>query len=343
MSINKNAYLRYQVLDKCFSNRFKNYFIEDLLDEVNKALEDFNGYDSRIEKRQLFDDLKFMESEAGWSVPLERYREGRKVYYRYSDLDFSIKNQKISDEEIDAINTALMVLHRFKGIPQFDWVNELSPKLQSLFKQDETPEVISFDHNEYLKGLEFLPGLYQSIVNRVVLSIEYQSFKDKESKKFIIHPYYLKQYNKRWFLFGLNDEMKLIYNLALDRIKSIDTSHSTYIKNSGIDFNEYFEDLVGVSLNQGLKPIKILLHFNKESAPYIFTKPLHGSQKKIEENSNGVTFQIEVIPNFELKQLLLSYGASVEILSPAAFRNEFILIIDEMKKKYNSNNQNEIN
>ena len=139
MSINKNAYLRYQVLDKCFSNRYKNYYIEDLLDEVNKALEEFNGYDSGIEKRQLFDDLKFMESEAGWSVPIERYRDGRKVYYRYSDLDFSIKNQKISDEEIDAINTALMVLHRFKGIPQFDWVNELSPKLQSLFKQDQTP------------------------------------------------------------------------------------------------------------------------------------------------------------------------------------------------------------
>ena len=54
MSINKNAYLRYQVLDRCFSNFQKNYFIEDLLEEVNIALEDFNGYDSNIKKRQLF-------------------------------------------------------------------------------------------------------------------------------------------------------------------------------------------------------------------------------------------------------------------------------------------------
>lgn len=53
MSINKNAYLRYQILDKCFSNKYKIYFIEDLLDEVNKALEDFNGSGSKIERRQL--------------------------------------------------------------------------------------------------------------------------------------------------------------------------------------------------------------------------------------------------------------------------------------------------
>ena len=130
MSINKNAYLRYQILDKCFSNKYKIYFIEDLLDEVNKALEDFNGSGSKIERRQLFDDIKFMESEAGWSIPLERIKDGKKVKYRYSEDNFSIKNQKISDEELDAINAALMVLLRFRGLPQFEWINELKKLIE---------------------------------------------------------------------------------------------------------------------------------------------------------------------------------------------------------------------
>jgi hypothetical protein len=98
MSINKNAYLRYQVLVKCFSNKYRLYFIEDLLEEINKSLEEFNGNGSKVERRQLFDHIKFMESEAGFSVPLERIREGKKVYYKYSDSNFSIKNQKISNE-----------------------------------------------------------------------------------------------------------------------------------------------------------------------------------------------------------------------------------------------------
>ena len=37
-------------------------------------------FDSFIKKRQLFDDLKFMESESGWSIPLKRFKEGRKTY-----------------------------------------------------------------------------------------------------------------------------------------------------------------------------------------------------------------------------------------------------------------------
>jgi len=333
MSINKNAYIRYQTLDMCFSNHYKIYFIEDLLYEVNKSLEEFNGYDTNIQKRQLFDDIKFMESEAGFSIPLKRIKSGKKVYYQYSDKEFSIKNQKIKDEEIETINSALLVLLRFKGIPQFEWVNELSTKLQSLFKQENLPELINFDQNEFLQGLENLPKLYQSIINKTVLRIEYQSFKELQPKTLFIHPYYLKQYNKRWFLFGLNNHDNLIYNLPLDRIKSFQIEPMKYIKNTE-DFSEYFDDIIGVSKTSETKPIKIDLFFDKIIAPYILTKPIHGSQKKISENPKGIQIQINVIPNVELKQLLLSFGDNLEIISPKIFKDEFINTIDEMKKNY---------
>lgn len=87
MSINKNALLRYRVLDRCFKNPGRKYFWQDLLDEINKALEEYNGPESKIKRRQLFDDIKFMESDQGWSIPLERKKDGRKVYYRYADSD----------------------------------------------------------------------------------------------------------------------------------------------------------------------------------------------------------------------------------------------------------------
>ena len=322
MGINKNAYIRYQTLDKCFSNPYKLFFIEDLLEEVNKALEYINGYDSVIKKRQLFDDIKFMESESGWSLPLERIKEGRRTFYRYSDTNFSIKNQKITDNEVDIINEALIVLSRFKGLPQFDWVNELSTKLKSHFELDNAPEIISFDHNEFLEGLDFLPTLYQSILNKSVLLIQYQAFHMEKSVKYIIHPYYLKQYNKRWFLLGINGEDNLLYTIPFDRIKKIEIQKVEYIENKTINFSEYFEDIIGVSRKPEDNPIKIRLFFNQKTAPYILTKPLHGSQKKLNYDENGLTIQIEVIPNFELKQLILSYGDSVEILTPESYKKE---------------------
>jgi predicted DNA-binding transcriptional regulator YafY len=309
------------------------FFIDDLLEEVNKELEYYNGEDSQIKRRQLFDDIRFMESDSGWAIPLERIRYGKKVYYRYEDEKFSIKNQKINDEEIDAINSALIILHRFKDFPMFGWVNELSTKLQSLFQQSNIPEIVCFDHNEYLNGLEHLPTLYQYIINHQTLSIEYQSFRYKEPYSLTIHPYYLKQYNKRWFLFGLNDSAKQLYNLPLDRIKSIQPASTKYIE-TDIDFNEYFEDIVGVSVHKDLHPIKIHLLLDKEIAPYILTKPIHGSQKKIREDDTSVELEIEVIPNFELKQLLLSYGSGLEVISPESYRNDMISTINQMNNKY---------
>jgi predicted DNA-binding transcriptional regulator YafY len=310
------------------------FFIDDLLDEVNKALEEFNGDGSKVERRQLFDDIKFMESEAGFSIPLERIRQGKKVYYRYSEADFSIQNQKISDDEIETINSALMVLLRFRGIPQFEWVNEIFPKLQSAFQDKEPTEVISFDQNEYLVGLDNLPILYKSITNKSALNIEYQSFKESEPKLLIIHPYYLKQFNKRWFLFGLNNKDKLIYNLPLDRIKSISQSSEKYIENTTLDFKEYFEDIVGVSFTPNENPIKIKFKINNEVTPYILTKPLHGSQKKIESKADATIIEIEVIPNIELKQLILSYGEGMEVISPKSFRDQMKKVIDNMNRIY---------
>ena len=135
-------------------------------------------------------------------------------------------------------------------------------------------------------------------------------------------------------MFGLNHKDKLIYNLPLDRIKSISQSSEKYIENTTLDFKDYFEDIIGVSFTPNEKPIKIKLKINNEVTPYILTKPLHGSQKKIESKAEGTIIEIEVIPNIELRQLILSYGAGIEVVSPEYFRIEFAKIIKKMNLKY---------
>ena len=65
MATNKHAVIRYQALDRCFSNFARRFYIEDLIEACNDAIYDFTGKEDGIERRQLFDDIKFMESEAG--------------------------------------------------------------------------------------------------------------------------------------------------------------------------------------------------------------------------------------------------------------------------------------
>ena len=60
MATNKNALIRYKVLDKCFRNPGKRYFIGDLIEECNNVLFDIDPNCSGISRRQIFQDLTFM-------------------------------------------------------------------------------------------------------------------------------------------------------------------------------------------------------------------------------------------------------------------------------------------
>ncbi|MEC8567583.1 MAG: WYL domain-containing protein, partial [Pseudomonadota bacterium] len=63
MPTNKNASIRYLALDACFSNNRKRFYIEDLIQACNAALEEFGG--GEVKRRQVFDDITFMESDSG--------------------------------------------------------------------------------------------------------------------------------------------------------------------------------------------------------------------------------------------------------------------------------------
>lgn len=320
MSINKNALIRYQVLDRCFRNPGRIYFWEDLLEECNKALVDFDPNSEGIQRRQLFDDIRFMESEAGWSIPLVRIRHGRKVYYRYEDLSFSINNQPLNALEVEQIKSALQILSRFSGTPQFEWVNEIIPILESKFGLIERKsKIISFESNIDLKGLHFLTPLFNAIVNERVLLVKYKDFKSSEPYDITFHPYYLKQYNNRWFVFGLNSNNEAPnWNIALDRIEALSETALKY-KSSDTDWEDYFFDLIGVTRPEGVELQEIVLKFSPEVAPYVITKPMHPSQKHRNEPT-GLEVKIKVIPNFELERLILSFGEQVNIISPQDFK-----------------------
>ena len=57
---------------------------------------------------------------------------------------------------------------------------------------------------------------------------------------------------------------------------------------------------------------------NAEQSRYIKTKPLHSSQCILSENptDGSCIFCIDVVINFEMYSVFMSYGAGVKILSP---------------------------
>lgn len=335
MPTNKNAAIRYQALDKCFRDRRHRYYIDDLIGACEDALYYYNGVGG-VSRRQIFEDIKFMESDTGWSIPLERKKDGKKVYYRYAYSDFSINKQPLTDEEAQQLQTVILTLSRFRGLPSNKWVEEVISNLEWRFNlKGKNESIIGFEQNLNLKGLEYLSEVINATSNHQTLKIDYHNYKNGgKDILFIIHPYYVKQYNNRWFLFGLDNKRREISNIALDRIVSIQVAPDVaFIPNDTIDFEHFFDDIVGVSTpKENIKKETIVLRFKVSRFPYVISKPIHKSQIILSEDEHTVSLKVK--PTHELEQQILSFGPDVEVLSPKSYRNQIGEKIKENFKNY---------
>ena len=335
MATNKNATIRYRALDKCFRDYRHRYYIEDLIEKCEEELESFN-FTANVSRRQIFDDIRFMESMAGWSIPLDRLKDGKKTYYRYYEKDFTINEQPLTDEEAQQLETVILTLSRFRGLPCNEWVDEVISNLEWRFNLKGNKEnVVSFEQNQDLKGLDKLSDVLDVTSNHQVVEILYHNFKNGGRDIFFtVHPYYVKQFNNRWFLFGLDDKYRNIDTIALDRIVKMDVAEDIqFIPNNDIDFEHYFDDIVGVTIpDKGVEKEHIVLQFTQGRFPYVSSKPIHQSQEIVSEED--CTVSIDVRPNNELVTQILSFGPDVEVLEPQSFREQIISKIKEYNKKY---------
>ncbi|QQU02183.1 helix-turn-helix transcriptional regulator [Myroides odoratus] len=313
MAINKNAYARYKILDECFANIYREFFIEDLILACNHGLGEFSGKKTSVSRRQIYEDIKFMKSDLGFGAPIASYSSGKRRYIRYEDKDFSIHNKKLTQAEEQQLKDSVMVLSRIKGLGDSSWLQELKLKLDIEIEgpsKDNT--IISFQENVDLKNLDHLENLYNYIKNKQVLKIVYRSFKAVNQEEHILSPNFLKQYNNRWFLLGENHKFNNISIFALDRIESFTLFTDVY-RDSSVDYNDdYFEDIVGVTniSDNEVQNVRILL--TDKVVPYITTKPFHRSQKQIKNNILDIRVKI----NPELISQILSYGNGMQVLEP---------------------------
>lgn len=318
MAITKNPLIRYKILDKCFRNPYKKYYFETLLETVNETLYEITGDELGIKTRQLRDDISFMRSAEGWSIELEELTDGKKKIYRYEDVNFSINNAPLNDIEMDQFQSAIQVLSQFEGMPQFEGIQAIIAKLKTDLKitTNEKP-FIGFDSSQDLKGIEHFSTLYNAVQNKTPLEITYKDFKTEEPYTYIFHPYYLKEYNNRWFLFGLHPESwKLDWNVAIDRIVEVKPSAIPFLENESIDWQDYFSDMIGVSKAEGAVLENVVLHFNQLTGKYMENKSIHETQKHKWIDENTLEVKIEVMINYELERLILSYGESVRVVEP---------------------------
>ena len=312
MPANRNALIRYKTIDNCLRNPYRRWTLEDLVDACSDALYEYEGIDKGISKRTAQMDIQMMRSEKlGYNAPIVVYEN---KYYKYEDPEYSITQTPLNEQDLKMMSEAVEVLRQFKGFSYFTEMSEIINRLEDhvASARMKTTPVIDFEKNESLKGLDYLDTIYHAIVNEHPIQLKYRSFKARSANSFIFYPYLLKEYRNRWFVYGVRGNGRILQNLALDRIQSLEVlPQEHYIKNTFFDPNTFFDDLVGVTKNSGSVAEKVGFKVAAAEAPYIITKPIHRSQQLVERLPDGsVILEIGNLRTFGF-QLLRSIESDI--------------------------------
>ena len=333
MSKNNNSFIRYKVLDRCFRDNIHRYFIEDLISECEKEFES-SGVDAKVSRRQIFEDIRFMESEDGWGIKLNRLKDGKRIYYRY-EKGGSKRNSSLTVMETMQLKNAINTLDRFRTMSGYEWVNDVIVNLECrLGLNGYSEEIISFETKG--KGVTKLPAILNAILEKKVLEmrIEY----GYKRSTITMHPYYVKQSSGRLFVFGYyygkNKSKAKVGVFDMDRITKLkQVDDVEFVPNTEIDYSHRFDDVLGVRLpRRGVKKEHIILQFDESWFKTIYNTPIHHSQKIV--NKKLCRISLDLRPTKKLISQLLYYGSAVEVRSPESLKSMLVEELAGIASKY---------
>lgn len=322
MSVNKLALIRYKTIDDCLRNRYRKWTLEDLIEKVADVLYQLEGITTGVSKRTIQADIQIMRSDKlGYNAPIVVID---RKFYTYSEADYSITNAPVNQADVDKMKEIVGLLKQFNGFTYFDQMSDMIARLENnLYRTThQGRNYIQFENNGLLKGLEHINPLYQAILQKKSLLVEYKSFKAAASQHIICYPYLLKEYRNRWFLIGRSKKKNLLLTMALDRILEFqELVNEPFCEEYKINFDQYFSDLIGVTKNEQEKAARVILFIDKYNAPYVLTKPIHDSQQLLKEDEKGIVIRIDVVVNFELEREILGFGECIKVLAPRVLAN----------------------
>jgi predicted DNA-binding transcriptional regulator YafY len=313
---NKNALTRYRLIDNRMTIRQKPApSLQDLVEYVSEKM------GSPISVAAIQKDIYAMryDESLGFFAPIEY--DIKKRAYVYTDPNYSIHHIPVSEEDLQGLELAIGILEQFKEIPAIKLFDDAISRLASTVKQSREKQndssVLLLDRPRRYQGIEFMADIVDAIHTKHVLRVLYQPFSKTEAKKHTVHPYFIKEYNGRMYLIGKaihpTKESKFL-TFAFDRMQDVLKMNQVFHEEE-MDRANYFKSAIGITLPDTM-PEHILIQVHPQQIQYLKTQPIHHSQQIISETPESVTISLDLVVNYELKTLLLSFGDKLKVLQP---------------------------
>jgi len=246
------------------------------------------------------------------------------------------------DRDISAIRNVFgieIVWDRYKNGYYIDYENSLNIKetlkyfemaysalamIDTLKEGKATSNLFSLDSSENLTGIELMEPLIDAIKTKQVITFNHFNFQTEETKLITLHPYLLKEYRNRWYIYGKNEQDKKFNVYGIERISDLELKGNYFVRQTNFDPKTEFDKIIGTTLwsFEGNYPVQdFLISMTEEQGRYFKTLPWHPNHIILVDTEDEFRVKLHLLPNYEFMQILYQYCDKVTVLEPRWLRD----------------------
>ncbi len=168
-----------------------------------------------------------------------------------------------------------------------------------------------------------------------MIEFDYLKFHSTEEKQYVVEPYCVKLYHRRWYMLARYHEAPREFRIfAFDRIFETTISTKKFKIDKDFDAASYFNECFGVALNFDVPLQKVVIRAYDTEQYYMRDLPVHPTQRLIAEGDGYCDYEVTLRPTEDFLGYLLSRAHWVEIISPQEVRDHINRMVDNIKNRY---------
>ena len=278
-----------------------------IIQQLRKKPSSFAEIDAVLQRASELDDRNYTVSQRTLKRDMDDILS---LYNLEIEFDFSSKVYCLKEDDNNN-------RHQEKMLEAYDMLHAL--KLSNGYAN-----IVQYEDRNP-QGTEHMHGIIHAIKNKLQIRFTYQRFWEDKVSQRTIEPYFLKQFEFRWYVIGWDNSKNDIRTFGLDRISNLEILTEKYRAKKQTEANNLFKHCYGIIVPENKKVEEVILSFDSEQGKYIKSLPLHHSQQILIDTTDELRLQLSIYITDDFIMKLLSYGDEVQVLQPQS-------LVEKMKE-----------
>ena len=198
-------------------------------------------------------------------------------------------------------------------------------------------ESLSLQKRILLEAIPSAKGYLEPIIGAMkkkrLINIYYHKYGAEEPKEYLMAPYCIKLYHRRWYVLGRYESGEFRV-FSFDRIKELIISNETFELDEDFDAEDYFSECYGVVRMEEMPVERIVLRAYGDEGLYLRDLPVHHSQMEIGSGDGYTDFECYVRPTLDLCGFILSRGNRLQVLKPQSLAGKIRQMLADALRNY---------